>query len=305
MKEEAVSPVVAFMLLLMVVVSFISLLNAYYIPSLKQQAEIEHLHQVEQSFLKISSDILQILNFRQNMSMSESVQLGGGDVYFSPLKSSGYLEVNTTLQTEPLVTMSVTSVYNKTINWSVYTEINRTRIIYRPVGNFWINQGYEWEDGIIYVTKGKKSTNLLDDNKTAHERSKYYQLLCPKIAFHEYQNNITDIVIDLVHSENPEHYNTYNGNGACTLNIELNKSFEYPELEKLQLQNGTNVIFSFTEPDTTPLQFSSIINESFTHSCTGKNNVNWEKNTNTLQVPTNTNVTPNLTINKWNLSIHV
>ena len=102
MKEEAVSPVVAFMLLLMIIVSFISILNAYYIPSLKQQAEIEHLYNVEQSFLKISSDILQILTFKQNMTMTESIQLGGGDVYFSPIKSSGYLEVNSTLEKEPL-----------------------------------------------------------------------------------------------------------------------------------------------------------------------------------------------------------
>ena len=54
-KNDAVSPVVAFMLLLMIVVSFISVLNAYYIPSLKQQSEIEHLHNVEQSFLKMTS----------------------------------------------------------------------------------------------------------------------------------------------------------------------------------------------------------------------------------------------------------
>ncbi|WP_319579862.1 hypothetical protein [uncultured Methanospirillum sp.] len=158
MRDDAVSPIVAFMLLLMVIVSFISILNAYYIPSLKQQAEVQHLHLVEESFSKITPDMLQILTFRKNLSMKESFPLGGGDVIFSPLKSSGYLEVNTTLQSEPLSNISVQVNGNPIEN--ITSVINQTKIVFRPVGNFWISQGYVWNDGVLNVTKGNRITFL-------------------------------------------------------------------------------------------------------------------------------------------------
>ena len=61
-KDDALSPVVAFMLLLMVVVSFISLLNAYYIPSLKQQAEIEHLQHARDGITAVDNDIWRLIS---------------------------------------------------------------------------------------------------------------------------------------------------------------------------------------------------------------------------------------------------
>ncbi len=303
MRDGAVSPVVAFMLLLMVVVSFISVLNAYYIPSLKQQAEIEHLQGVEQSFLKLSSDILQVLAFRQNVSMSESIQLGGGGVFFSPIQSSGYLEVNTSIQSQSLVMVLVKlSDYDP----SYKAEINRTKIAYRPVGNFWIDQGYEWEDGVIQVTKGKKSTCLsIDDENLSRERNLYYQMLSPRVNFEEYQNNITAIAIDLVHTQNPGNYQTYNGNGAGKITVELAHSCAYPDMKNHSLKNGTILSFSFTGSDPDFLGWRSIINDSFNESCRGKNNVYWNSETFSLQILDESTVYPNLTINVWNLSMHV
>jgi len=70
--------------------------------------------------------------------MNELVQLGGGDVYFSPVKASGYLEVNTSLEDEPLVNISI-KIDGESCD--LHSEIHRTKVLYRPVGNFWINQG--------------------------------------------------------------------------------------------------------------------------------------------------------------------
>lgn len=150
MKDEAVSPVVAFMLLLMIAVSFISLLNAYYIPSLKQQAEIEHLGQVQRSFQIISSDIDRLLSFRQDGIIKERVDLGGGDVMFSPLRSSG------TLQIADDGWISRLTVTNNSGYISVF-NCTQVSLSYHPLGNFWINQGYEWGSGLVNVTKGNRA----------------------------------------------------------------------------------------------------------------------------------------------------
>lgn len=297
MKEEALSPVVAFMLLLMIVVSIISLLNAYYIPSLKQQAEIEHLYNVEQSFLKLSSDILQIVTFRDCISMKVPVQLGGGGVDFSPIKSSGYLEINTILQNEPLVRISL-NINNIQIS-SFHSEINRTKIIFRPVGNFWINQGYEWEDGMTFVRKGIRKTYLqyADDVKALQDRSNYYDMLSPRIKFEEYQNNITTIKIDIVNIENPESNRSYSSNGEGAIFLDWKETkFIIP------IKNKDKFSFEFTGSNTNHLGFNSKINNLFTY-CLNKNNVLWDSDNYTLTITQNP--VPDLLISRWNLSFHV
>lgn len=299
MKDEAVSPVVAFMLLLMVVVSFISVLNAYYIPSLKQQAEIEHLHNVEQSFLKISSDILQVLTFRQNMTMTESIQLGGGDVYFSPIKSSGYLEVNTTVLDQCLANIAI-KINDKPIN-DLYSTINQTKIIFRPVGNFWINQSYEWKDGIISIRKGNKITYLLHTNEenADKERKLFYSMLLPRMHLEEYQNNITSMEVNFVNIENPRLFRSYSGNGAGRVVINLFES------NKQSLNNGTHITFEIYENDEN-FGINSKFKELFA-KCYGKNNIECTNNGKnySLKIPDDPMVQPNVNITRWNLSIHI
>ena len=310
-SDDAVSPVVAFMLLLMIVVSFISVLNAYYIPSLKQQSEIEHLHNVEQSFLKISSDILQVLTFRQNMTMTESIQLGGGDVYFSPVKSSGYLEVNTSLQNNTLYSINI-EVKNETggIIYHQYSEINRSKIIFRPIGNFWINQSYEWEDGIINITKGFRKTYLqyLDkdndkDNDIEKARSNYYNMSLPWIQLSEYQNNLTNIVVDIVNIENPLHKRSYSGNGFGSLIVDLKKVKQY----RAPLNISEKIVFNIFN-SAIDYGVDSIINEKFNRS-EGWTNAIWYKDNRTLIIKNESVLLeerkiPDLTINLWNLSFH-
>ncbi len=94
MKEDALAPVIAVMLILAAIVTFLSIWNAIYVPSMKESAEIEHLHNVEESLEKFSSDIDYAASSHQNnLVFSEPDQLGGGDFMFNLLKSSGTLNV--------------------------------------------------------------------------------------------------------------------------------------------------------------------------------------------------------------------
>jgi hypothetical protein len=172
MKDEAVSPVVAFMLLLMVVVSFISLLNAYYIPSLKQQAEIDHLHQVHQSFLSISSDVDKLLSFGNEGMVKERIQLGGGDVLFSPLRSSGTVQVSDEGRIASLIV-------NNSSGIPFFFNCSLISLSYHPVSNFWINQGYQWKSGIVTITKGKRTTwiDYTHDAEALSARNSFISLL--------------------------------------------------------------------------------------------------------------------------------
>ena len=300
MRDDAVSPVIAFMLLLMIVVSFISVLNAYYIPSLKQQSEITHLHEVEESFTKITPDVLQMLTFRKNISMKEPFQLGGGDVVFSPLKSSGYLETNTCLQNVPLsqITISIGSTSK------MVSEIKQSRVLYRPIGNFWINQGYEWVDGVLIIAKGNRKTYLqYADNANllaAAEQKSYYDMMSPVIHV-DTSESTPSISIDLVNVGDQGANRSVSSNGGGTIWIDLKES----DRRSLTLTKGDTVKFEFSGGNETELGFKSKINDTF-NLAYQYNKTYWDSDTYTLNATANNaGIYPNLNLVLWNLSIRV
>lgn len=163
MNDDAVAPVVAVMLILATIVTFLSVWNAVVIPSMKQSSEIEHIRNVESAFQHFSSDIEKTVSMQQDhVVFSEPLQLGGGDVMFDSVRSSGSLSVST--GTEPAYNLTL---YDKTS--SVLIRINGTlaAVSYEPEGNFWQDQGYRWQYGFINVTKsGKRATPLNYYNMT-------------------------------------------------------------------------------------------------------------------------------------------
>jgi len=154
MKDDAVAPIIAVMLILAASVTFLSIWNAVYLPSMKQSAEVEHLQNVESAFVQFSSDIETAVSMKKDLSFSKPVQLGGGDFIFNSLRSSGSLHV----QNEPY------PIYDITLNQaSTVLQMNGTLVnfSYEPVGNFWQDQGYRWQYGYINVTKyGTRQTPL-------------------------------------------------------------------------------------------------------------------------------------------------
>ncbi|MDD1724411.1 MAG: hypothetical protein LUQ07_04710 [Methanospirillum sp.] len=204
MKDSAVSVVIGYMILLAITVSFISLLNAVWIPQMKQQAEVEHLGQVEQSFLSLATDIDRMTTFRQNSSINHRVQLGGGDVSFSPVRSSGSLRVNVSPETGKMtISDNFTTI--------PFYDLN---ISYIPAGNFWVEQGYLWENGTVYVTKisSKTHTQLdLDD----HAGPFISQNLRPRMEHVGGTGNYTTVTLSTVSFSS--HNASVSGNGFGTI----------------------------------------------------------------------------------------
>ncbi|GAB6286647.1 MAG: hypothetical protein STSR0009_28490 [Methanoregula sp.] len=138
MNDDAVAPVIAVMLILAALVTFLTVWNAVYVPSMKQSSEVEHLRNVESAFLHLASDIERVISARQDhMTLSEPVQMGGGDFVFDTLRSGGSLSVHN--EKKPVYNITLTSETGATrgrVNGTLVT------ISYDPVGNFWQDQGY-------------------------------------------------------------------------------------------------------------------------------------------------------------------
>jgi hypothetical protein len=147
MKDEAVAPVIAAMLVLAIVVTVFTIWSTIALPSMKAESEISHLHEVEHSFTQFSSDISNAASMKQEVTFSEAVPLGGGGVIFNSLTSSGTLRVDA----EPVPVFDLVIIDNS-IEYS--QESRLVKFSYRPQSNYWQNQGYVWHYGFVNVTKG-------------------------------------------------------------------------------------------------------------------------------------------------------
>lgn len=208
MKDSAVSVVIGYMILLVITVSFISLLNAVWIPQMKQQAEVDHLGQVEQSFLSLATDIDRMTTFRQNSSINHRIQLGGGDVTFSPVRSSGSLRVNVTLEESAYLKVSD----NHTI------PVSYVGVSYQPIGNFWIDQKYIWDNGTVFLAKpSRKNLTAVDSDNTQTFVS---QNLRPHMEGMSGSGNYTTISLSMV-SLLYHNNESVSGNGYGTIKTEM------------------------------------------------------------------------------------
>lgn len=215
MDERAVAPVVAAMLLLVVLVMFLSAYNAVVVPSLKQQAEVEHLGAVEEAFLAFGSDITTAAALKQDLQLSRRIPLSGGETILDPVRSAGTLRVD---PGGPLARV--------TLNGTTYT-CNLTNFSYTPLGNFWRDQGYAWQYGYTNATGGVLQTPLehpgMDEVRMAAETSGFAASLIGIEHDGQYDGNnnynCTAVLISLVTFE-PGEQTFASGNGVGTLSLD-------------------------------------------------------------------------------------
>lgn len=148
-NDDAVSSVVALMLLLAVIATFVSLYATTYVPGLKEQSEISRINSVKEAFMEYSSDIEQIVGKKTPASYGHMMPLGAGDVLMSPEKSSGTLAVRDL--------GNFTEIYAGS---DLIAACGMVSVTFEPSYTFWEEQGYIWQYGYINVTKKDKTTPL-------------------------------------------------------------------------------------------------------------------------------------------------
>ena len=225
MKDDAVAPVVAAMLVLAVLVTFFSVWNAVYLPSLKQQSEMTQLREVEEAFSRFSSDIQTVTSLKQDMILSQPLPLGGGGVMFSTLTSAGTIRVNN--EPKQLYTIGITDdgidheAGGRLVNFS-----------YQPVNDFWIDQGYVWHYGYLNVTRGSSpqgadgaalSTPLsypsMEEVQNSTVISRFARSLIDIKArpWYNSSTNCSHITLSSVTFQSEPHASYMSGNGIGTL----------------------------------------------------------------------------------------
>lgn len=145
-KDDAVSPVIALMLILAILATCMAVYTTTYVPGLKQQDEITHTGEVKLAFERFAADIDNTIALGKPAEYTEVLELGGGDVPLSPTKSSGTIEINP----------SKIGTYQ--IGLGTGQDLNGIAVTYTPSFTAWEKQGYVYQNGVVWITKEEKVT---------------------------------------------------------------------------------------------------------------------------------------------------
>jgi hypothetical protein len=270
-KDDAVAPVVAAMLVLAVIVTIFSAWNAVLLPSLKEQSEMTQDREVVGAFSRFSSDISTAASMKRDLTFSEPLPLGGGGTAFSPLTSAGTIRVNG----EPY------PLYNVTITDGGLDYITDGRLVnfsYHPVSDFWLDQGYVWRYGYVNVTKGSSphgtdgaalSTPLeypTMENVTKSATIRKFASSLTGIESRPWYNsstNCSQITMSSVtfRPEPGADYTSSNGIGTFALTATVNETgYGIPETTS---PNAITVYVNRVDPDSFPLAVYVQCNKSF------------------------------------------
>lgn len=219
MNDNAVAAVIGGLLLLGIIVTFLSIMNALYIPSMKADAEVIHLDSVRNAFLSFSSDIENAIAEKRSMRISRVIELGGGDILINPLKSSGTIFVKI-----PSPGRQYLEIHTGTAEFTG----NSVTFSYQPEGNFWMNQGYRWENGIINVSQGSSretwllSTNADSAREKINETAKTF-IHVSAIANSTIPDQCSSITVSFVNltPDKSHSFASGNGEGLFSLNSSI------------------------------------------------------------------------------------
>ncbi|MDO9539823.1 MAG: hypothetical protein Q7J09_07465 [Methanocalculus sp.] len=260
------------MLVLAVIVTFFSVWNAVYLPSLKQQSEMTQLREVEGAFTRFSSDLTNAAALKRDLTFSEPLPLGGGGVILNSLLSGGTIRVNE----EPLLLYTV-NITDGDVKHEVAGRL--VNFSYQPVNDFWVDQGYVWHYGYVNVTRGLSSQGAdgaalstplsyatMEDMKKSGPIRKFAESLIEIEARPWYNSsaNCTHISVSSVtfHPEPGASYVSSNGIGTFALAATVNET-GYGVPEKTSPDKLVIRVSNLSVPDPFSLGLYNRCNQSF------------------------------------------
>jgi len=236
-KDEAVSTVIAMMLILGIIATLLAIYSATYLPGLKQQSEIEHSREVANAFVRFDSDIYYVISHKKPARFSEPFSLGGGDILLSPVRSSGLV----TIEERPLVNVTVTNTTDETMTGNV----SLANVSYVPSFTSWEPQGYLWEYGFVAVKKDNvtvpQSSRYNTMDEALEDRGAGFLRSLIKLVEVDPPDGNPEVIITVVNlTTSKEGRSFITGSGIATLGVNATASESYlKNVDKIVLENCT------------------------------------------------------------------
>lgn len=231
-NDDAVSTVIAMMLILGIIVTLFAIYSATYLPGLKQQSEIDHSREVANAFVRFDSDIDHVVSHKKAARFSEPFSLGGGDILLSPVRSSGLVSV----EDRPLVNVTVTNGTGETVK-TVTLNTSLVSVSYVPSFTSWEPQGYRWECGVVLVTKDDVAVPQSSRYNTWDEASGDCRAFLERFIDVDRSGDGSEVTITTVNLTRKKDESFITGSGIATL--EVNATV----LEEKTIEKVTKITF--------------------------------------------------------------
>lgn len=231
-NDDAVSTVIAMMLILGIIVTLFAIYSATYLPGLKQQSEIDHSREVANAFVRFDSDIDHVVSHKKAARFSEPFSLGGGDILLSPVRSSGLVSV----EDRPLVNVTVTNGTGETVK-TVTLNTSLVNVSYVPSFTSWEPQGYRWECGVVLVTKDDVAVPQSSRYNTWDEASGDCGAFLERFIDLDLSGDGSEVTITTVNLTRKKDESFITGSGIATL--EVNATV----LEEKTIEEVTGITF--------------------------------------------------------------
>ncbi|MCD1296060.1 hypothetical protein CUJ83_13735 [Methanocella sp. CWC-04] len=155
-SNSAVSTVIGAILVLGLIVSVIALFKVVYIPEMKKQAESDHMQNVLSDMMDHKSRIDAAAAIGRGI-VTTNVEMGGGSIpLIDPGSSSGALGI------DPSYGSLIITAYNQS-GTNLGTDLtNMGSITYSSNNNYWLDQKYHYESGMLILSQAAGHKKLGD-----------------------------------------------------------------------------------------------------------------------------------------------
>jgi hypothetical protein len=163
--ENAVSTVVAAVLLLGIIVSVITVVNVQYIPEWKTAAEQSHMDDVFYDMAGMKNDVDMLSAYvmaepSTGLSLSVPFRMGGGSLpVIGAGKSGGRLAINDEVFSMYIVATTPDITYSSDVFF-----VDMGTVSYMSSNNYFVDQKYVYENGALILSQDEYSLMRLSPN---------------------------------------------------------------------------------------------------------------------------------------------
>ncbi len=251
-SQSAVSTVVSVVLLLGIIVSVITVINAYYVPEWKSAAEKSHMDDVYSDMADMKKDIDIVSAYMRTgspayLSLSVPIRAGGGDLpIFSADRSSGRLVIN---EENNAIRIDVN-------NGEFFEDLNPGSITYVSDNMYFVNQKYTYENGAVILSQKENSLMRLSPQMVITKvNSSTIRMDISIIEINSSKRSVTSNSIEEIRfiTESSKRYSV----NASSVSLEIETS--YPRAWNTFFENSAleNDIEWSPQGDESPVVFSS------------------------------------------------
>lgn len=238
LNSSGISTVLGAILILGLIFTVLLVFRLTYVPDMKKQAEADHMHVALQDIMDNKLKLDMASQSGKGSITTTSIEMGGGSI---PVIDQGLS--SGTLIIDPAYGQLI--IKARDMNGSVFDVSPRSNmggITYRSSNNYWLDQEFQYEDGMVILSQGNGHTMVAEPDISVMKDMKSSQtsIVLNDIRIDGMRETIGSTGTEVIKSTLfPENYSTsFVIVKALEISITTNYTDEWGQYFKTELNNA-------------------------------------------------------------------